>query len=104
MCPLAVGYLRHCFFTTHTDNLKRNAYVKDAVSGDVFVLKVSDLENGRGFYVDTKPEDLNPDFVNRICEDAAKVILEDKDLASSTKWLSKRAGRKSYFCCLCCFC
>ena len=68
--------LRHCFFTMHTDNLERNGHVGNHVSGDVFVLRVSDTldENGRGFYVDEKPE-LSQELVNTLCDRAA-VILE----------------------------
>ena len=55
-----VGYPSwHMFFTMHTqDDLKTNPYVGHQVSGDVFVLWISDTEDadGRRFYVDLEPE------------------------------------------------
>ena len=68
--------LRHCFFTMHTDNLERNKRVGNQVSGDVFVVRVSDArdENGRRFYVDEKPEDLSPTLVNHLSDRAAVIV------------------------------
>ena len=55
-----VGYPSwHMLFTMHTQHdLKTNPYVGDQVSGDVFILWISDTEDadGRNFYVDLKPE------------------------------------------------
>ena len=49
----------HILFTTHTSgDLKTNPHVGHCVSGDVFVLWISDTETAGGlkFYVDVKPE------------------------------------------------
>ena len=103
MCLLGGGRLRHCFFTSHTENLKSNPHVKDRVSGDVFILRVSDLSIGRGFYVDTKPEELSQELVDSICKDAAERLLKAKEQARSSKRVSCCFGLRPYFCC-CCWC
>ena len=48
----------HIFFTRSRSGLRENAHVENTVSGDVFVLKVSDTEdvNGRRYYVDLEPD------------------------------------------------
>lgn len=73
--------LRHFFFTKHTDNLTENKNLENRVSGDVFVLRVSDAidENGRRFYVDTTPEELDRMDL-RIIRDSIAVCLEAIDV------------------------
>ena len=82
--------LRHCFFTMHTDNLERNEHVANHVSGDVFVLRVSDTldENGRGFYMDTTPEDLSPKLVAVICDRVAEGFRTSKELDDCCQQMS----------------
>ena len=96
MCPLAGGVLRHCFYTTHTDNLKRNPHVEDAVSGDVFILRVSDIRNGRGFYVDMKPEELSPELVASNCKVAVEILKAFKVLDDCCGEASKWWGIKGH--------
>ena len=84
--------LRHCFFTMHTDNLERNKRVGNQVSGDVFVLRVSDArdENGRRFYVDEKPEDLSQKLVSHLCDRAAVVV----EAAKTWDYVCEKMSRK----------
>ena len=86
--------LRHCFFTMHTDNLERNEHIGYQMSGDVFVLRVSDSldENGRAFYVDEKPEDLSSKLVNALCDRAAVVLKTTKTHDDCCEWMSKYWG------------
>ena len=86
--------IRHCFFTMHTENLERNEHVANHVSGDVFVLRVSDTldENRRGFYVDSTPEDLSPKLVNAICDRVAKGFRTTKELNDCCEQIATGKG------------
>ena len=51
----------HVFFTAHLGaDLPTNKNLDDSVSGDAFVLKLSDIwdENGLAFYVDMEPDEI----------------------------------------------
>ena len=86
--------LRHCFFTMHTENLERNEHVGYQMSGDVFILRVSDTldENGHAFYVDEKPGDLSLKLVNALCDRAAVVLKTTKTHDDCCEWMSKYWG------------
>ena len=49
------------FTTSSDDNLTENRHVKGKVRGDIFVLRLSETvdKDGRRYYVDVKPRDLD---------------------------------------------
>ena len=52
----------HVLFTTSSDdNLTENRHMKGKVRGDIFVLRLSETvdEDGRRYYLDVKPRDLD---------------------------------------------
>ena len=91
--------LRHCLFTMHTDNLERNEHVGNHVSGDVFILRVSDTldENRRRFYVDEKPEDLSQKLVNALCDRAAEILKATKTHDDCCQQMSICKGFAAHF-------
>ena len=63
--------LYHVFFTRFTSSkLHPNPHVKDVVSGDVFLLKVSKIKDKdeRRFYEDLKPLSISPEEIKRLIQ------------------------------------
>ena len=63
----------HIFFTRSKSGLNPNPHVGNRVSGDIFILKVSDAgtvdQYGKSFYVDLKEGDLGPEGVSKFLHD-----------------------------------
>ena len=84
----------HILFTTHTSgDLKTNPHVGHCVSGDVFLLWISDTKTqGLKFYVDVKPEVFDQDWLGSFFPHMFSQLKPVKSDVSAPQKLSGSQG------------